>query len=80
MVSSAANITLASEFPAERQAPAGTVRLRRLQTFSGSLNGNVVNGIVTMSQEETLIAPAGPGIAFGGGYPAASTTVTLTKQ
>jgi len=73
MVSSAASITLASEFPAEYQSPAGTVRLRRSETFSGALDGNVVKGIVTMSHENTLIAPAGPGIVFTGGYPAAST-------
>ena len=33
-----------------------------------------------MSQDDTLIAPAGPGIALTGGYPAASAAVTLTKQ
>jgi hypothetical protein len=80
MVTSAATITLASELPAEYQAPAGTVRLRRSAMFSGSLDGNVVNGRVTMSQDDTLIAPAGPGIALTGGYPAASTAMTLTKQ
>ena len=80
MVSSAASITLASEFPAEYQSPAGTVRLRRSETFSGALDGNVVNGRVTMSQDDTLIAPAGPGIALTGGYPAASASVTLPKQ
>ena len=59
-ISRAANIALNNEFPAERSSPAGTIRLRRVETFSGSLDGNVVNGTVTMSQDETLIAPAGP--------------------
>jgi len=80
MVGSAASITLANEFTSEYQAPAGTVRQRNSVTFSGALDGNVVNGIVTMWQDLTLIAPAGPGIVFTGGYPSASTTVTLTKQ
>ena len=79
MVSGAASIRLDSEHPAEFQSPAGTVRLRRLATFSGAFDGNVVNGTVTMSQDQTLIAPAGPGIVFTGGYPAASAAVTLTK-
>ena len=79
MVSGAASIRLDSEHPAEFQAPAGTVRLRRLATFSGAFDGNVINGTVTMSQDQTLIAPSGPGIVFTGGYPAASAAVTLTK-
>jgi hypothetical protein len=79
-VSNAANITMAREFSSEYQSPAGTVRQRNSETFSGALEGNVVNGIVTMSQDLTLIAPAGPGIALTGGYPAASATVTLTGQ
>jgi hypothetical protein len=79
-ISSASNITLSSEFPAEYDSPAGRVRLRRVATFSGALDGGVVSGVVTMSEDQTLIAPAGPGIAFGGGYPAASVTVTMVKQ
>ena len=80
-VSSAANITLSSDTgTTDYQSPSGTVRLRRFWTFSGALDGNVVNGIVTMSHDETLIAPAGPGRALNGGYPAASSAVTLTKQ
>ena len=80
MVSSAASITLAYQYPNDYQSPAGTVRQRNSGTFSGALGGNVVNGVVTMSEDLTLITPAGPGIVMTGGYPAASTTVTLTKQ
>lgn len=80
-VSTAANITLSSDtgtvdFP----SVSGTVHLRRFWTFSGALGGNAVSGVVTMSHDQTLIAPAGPGIALTGGYPTASTMVTLTKQ
>ena len=79
-VSSASNITLASEGSSEFESGTGTRRIRRLRTFSGALDGNVVNGTMTISEDVTLIAPAGPGIVFTGGFPAASTAVTLTKQ
>ena len=79
-VSNAASITLDREFTSDYQSPAGTVRQRNTEAFAGAFDGNVVNGRVTMSQDLTLIAPAGPGIAMTGGYPAASTAVTLTRQ
>ena len=80
-VGSASSVTLASDTgTADFQSVAGTVHLKRSWTFFGALDGDVVKGIVTMSQDQTLIAPAGPGITLTGGYPAASATVTLTKQ
>src|SRR5262245_34308220 len=80
-VMNASNIMLSSDTgTADYPSPAGTVHLRRSWTFSGALASPVVNGIVTMSHDLTLIAPAGPGIAVTGGYPTASTAVTLTKQ
>lgn len=80
IVSSAASITLANEYTSDYQAPAGTVRQKNAHRFSGALDGNVVNGTVTMWQDNELVAPSGPGVVFTGGYPAASTQVTLTKQ
>jgi hypothetical protein len=80
MISSAANITWANAFTDDFQSPSGTVRQRFSQTFSGSFDGTLVNGTVTISLEQTLIAPAGPGIVYTGGYPAASAAVTLTRQ
>ena len=80
MVSSAANISLVNEIRDDFMSPSGTVRQRFSQTFSGALAGDIVNGRVTISLDQTLIAPAGPGIVFTGGYPAASSSVTLTRQ
>ena len=79
-ISSAASIALTNQFTDDYQAPEGTVRQRFSQTFSGALNGGAVNGTVTISLDKTLIAPSGPGIVFTGGYPAASSSVTLTRQ
>ena len=80
MTGSAARIELVNQFTDDFQSPEGTIRQRFSQKFSGALDGVVVNGIVTISLDLTLIAPAGPGIVFTGGYPAASAAVTLTKQ
>jgi hypothetical protein len=80
MITSAANISLANDFSSEYQSPAGTVRIRNSHRFSGALDGAAITGTVTMVQDLTLIAPAGPGIAMTGGYPAASASVTLAKQ
>ena len=81
IVSSAADISLTGESTAEYQSTnAGTIRLRRAYRFSGALDGSVINLVVTMSEDETVVAPAGPGIGYSGGHPAASATVTLTRQ
>ena len=80
MISNAASITLTNQFTDDYQAPEGTVRQRFSQTFSGALNGSAISGTVTISLDKTLIASAVPGIVFTGGYPAASASVTLTKQ
>jgi hypothetical protein len=80
MISNAASITLTNQLTDDYQAPEGTVRQRFSQTFSGALNGSAISGTVTISLDKTLIASAVPGIVFTGGYPAASASVTLTKQ
>jgi hypothetical protein len=79
-ISSSSSIALTNQFTDDYQSPQGTVRQRFSQTFSGSLSGGAINGTVTIAKDDTLIAPAGPGLVFISGYPAASTAVTLTKQ
>lgn len=79
-ISNSASIVLASEFPAEYQSNAGTVRIRRTEDFSGSLDGSVVNGKVTMFEEQVLIAPLNQALTLDAGFPATTATVTLTRQ
>jgi hypothetical protein len=80
MVTNSANITLENAYSSDYDSPAGTMRIRNAHRFSGAIAGDAVNGTVTLWQDVTLIAPAGPGIAASGGFPAASSAVTLTKQ
>jgi hypothetical protein len=80
-VGSASNITLASDNgSANYESPSGTVHLARSWAFSGTFDGSVVSGTVTMSQVDTLVAPAGPGLALTGGHGPTSTVMTLSKQ
>ena len=79
-IGSASNISLVNQITDDFQAVEGRIRQLFSQRFSGALQGDVVNGTVTVSLELTLLTPAAPGIAFSGGYPAASSSVTLTKQ
>lgn len=78
-VTNAANISILHESLADYDSPAGTVHIRRAGMFSGALNGNAINGTVTMMHDQRLTVPAGPGLVVDGGFPTISTAITLTK-